>query len=155
MDVACHLPSVHGMSADTESSNPDRLLPEWLSGRYVADFANVGILSCPAEAPLEEVASMMADNNVHALVVVDDTESSPIISDNDLIAAAGSGHFDELCALDVAGTESVSVSRQDTLEHATQLLAEHGVAHLIVRDDRWRPIGILSTLDVARAISRR
>lgn len=143
------------MSAGTESPNPDRMLPEWLSGRQVADFANVGILSCPAEAPLEEVACMMADNRVHALVVDNESDDPPVISDLDLIAAAGSGQFDELCALDVAGTEAVSVSREDTLEHATQLLAEHGVAHLVVRDDRWRPIGILSTLDVARAISSR
>lgn len=143
------------MSADSESPNPERTLPEWLSGRYVADFANVGILSCPAEAPLDEVAWMMADNRVHALVVDNESDDPPVISDIDLVAAAGSGHFDELCALDVAGTEAVSVSRGDTLEHATQLLAEHSVAHLVVRDDRWRPVGILSTLDVARAISGR
>ena len=140
---------------DTDPTSNERTLPEWLSGRFVDDFANVGILSCPAEAPLEEVAWMMADNRVHALVVDNESDEVPVISDTDLIAAAGSGHFDELCALDVAGTEAVSVSREDTLERATQLLAEHSVAHLIVRDNSWRPIGILSTLDIARAISGR
>jgi CBS-domain-containing membrane protein len=143
------------MSADTDHSNPERTLPEWLAGRYVGDFANVGVLTCPADAPLEEVAWMMADNRVHAVVVDDESGSPPVISDTDLIAAAGSGHFDELSARDVAGTEAVGVSREDTLEHATQLLVEHGVTHLVVRDDRWRPVGILSTLDVAQAISRR
>jgi len=142
------------MSAD-QPSDADRMLPEWLSDRCVADFANIGILSCPAEAPLEEVAWMMADNRVHALVVDDDSDDPPVISDSDLIAAAGSGRFDELGARDVAGTEPVSVSREDTLLRATQLLAEHGVAHLVVRDERWHPVGILSTLDVARAIANR
>jgi CBS domain-containing protein len=142
------------MSTDTDTS-PERTLPEWLAGHYVDDFANVGILSCPPEAPLEEVAWLMADNRVHALVVEGEDRNPPVVSDTDLIAATGSGHFDELCARDVAGTEAVSVSRNDTLERATQLLAEHGVTHLIVRDDRWRPVGILSTLDVARAISGR
>ncbi len=143
------------MSTETDPTSPERTLPDWLSGRYVEDFANVGILSCPAEAPLEEVAWMMADNRVHAVVVDNESDDPPVIADTDLIAAASSGHFDELCALDVAGTEAVSVSREDTLERATQLLAEHGVAHLVVRDNRWSPVGILSTLDIARAISGR
>lgn len=142
------------MSTESDTST-GRTLPEWLAARTVDDFANVGILSCPAEAPLEEVAWLMADNRVHALVVEGEDGNPPVVSDTDLIAAAGSGHFDELCAHDVAGTEAVSVSRSDTLERATQLLAEHAVTHLVVRDDRWRPVGILSTLDVARAISRR
>ena len=154
MDRHEGVPSVAHMSTETDPST-DRTLPEWLAGRYVDDFANVGILSCPADAPLEEVAWLMADNRVHALVVEGEERNPPIVSDTDLIAAAGSGHFDELCAHDVAGTEAVSVSRSDTLERATQLLAEHAVTHLVVRDDRWRPVGILSTLDVARAISRR
>jgi CBS-domain-containing membrane protein len=142
------------MSTETERDERERTFPEWLAGRWVDDYANVGILSCPADAPLEEVAWMMADNRVHAVVVDDEREDPPIIADADLIAAAGSGRFDELQAADIAGTEAVSIGRDDTLERATQLLAEHGVAHLIVRDDRWRPAGILSSLDVARAISR-
>lgn len=151
---------VHGaaptfVAVSTESGDPERTLPEWLSSRSVDDFANIGILRCPAEAPLEEVAWTMADNRVHAVVVESEGDDPPVITDTDLIAAASSGRFDELCALDVAGTEPVSVSHEDTLERATQLLAEHSVAHLIVRDDRWHPIGILSTLDVAQAISGR
>jgi CBS domain-containing protein len=154
MDDGEPVPSFPGMSTEPDT-NTERTLPEWLAGRYVDDFAHVGILSCPAEAPLEEVAWLMADNRVHALVIESDDQNPPVISDSDLVAAAGSGQFDELRARDVAGTEAVSVSRSDTLERATQLLAEHAVTHLVVRDDGWRPVGILSTLDVARAISGR
>lgn len=143
------------MSSDDTPQGADMTLPEWLSDRVVADFANDGILTCPAEAPLEEVAWMMVENRVHALVVDGGADEGQVISDADLIAAADSGHFDELAARDVAGTEAVSVSHDDTLMRATQLLAEHGVTHLVVRDDAGRPTGILSTLDVARAISRR
>jgi predicted transcriptional regulator len=139
------------MSTDAERQSQEMTLPEWLSDRLVADFANDGILTCPAEAPLEEVAWMMVENRVHALVV----DGGEVISDADLIAAADSGHFDELAARDVAGTEAVSVSHDETLMRATQLLAEHGVTHLVVRDGEGRPTGILSTLDVARAISTR
>ncbi|MBK5117460.1 MAG: CBS domain-containing protein, partial [Thermoleophilia bacterium] len=92
---------------------------------------------------------------VHAVVVVDDSREPPVISDVDLIAAAASGQFDRLSAGDIAGTESISVDRNESLDRAAQILAEHSVAHLIVRDEGRVPVGVLSTLDLARAISGR
>jgi predicted transcriptional regulator len=127
-----------------------------LAGTTVAQFASVGILSVPPDAPLDEVAWLMASNRVHAVVIVDDEAAEPpLIADVDLIAAADSGRFDQLCARDVAGTEAVSVRDDESLDRAAQLLTEHGVTHLIVRDRRRMPIGVLSTLDLARAISGR
>jgi CBS domain-containing protein len=32
-------------------------------------------------------------------------------------------------------------------------MGEHDVAHLVVVDDRAEPIGVISTLDVARALA--
>lgn len=125
-----------------------------LADRAVNEVASIGILGVTPDAPLDEVAWLMANNRVHALIVADDAAAEPpVISDADLIAAADSGRFDELRASDVAGTEAVSVRDDDSLERAAQLLAEHGVSHLIVRDRRGLPIGVLSTLDVARAIA--
>jgi CBS domain-containing protein len=127
-----------------------------LSGRTVRDFANIGIYAVTPEAPLGEVAWLMASNRVHAVLVTDDqAPEPPVIADADLIAAASSGHFDELRARDIAATEGVSVDEGESLARAAQLLAEHGVSHLVVRDRRRYPVGILSTLDLARAISGR
>ena len=143
---------------NTEATHTQRssALPNPLSGRTVDEFASVGILSCTPDAPLGEVAWLMAENRVHAVVVADDDRPEPpIIADGDLIAAADSGHFDGLCARDIAGTEAVSVRDDETLERAAQLLAAHNVSHLVVRDRRRMPVGILSTLDLARAISGR
>lgn len=127
-----------------------------LAGRIVEDFASVGILACAPDAPLDEVAWLMAENRVHAVLVADNSgPEPPVIADADLIAAADSGRFDALRARDIAGTEAVSVRGDETLERAAQLLAEHQVSHLVVRDRRRVPVGILSTLDIARAISGR
>ncbi|MBK5116597.1 MAG: CBS domain-containing protein [Thermoleophilia bacterium] len=126
-----------------------------LAGFGVNSFASDGIVSVPSDAPLDEVAQLMSNRGVHAVVVVDDSREPPVISDVDLIAAAASGHFDRLSAGDIAGTESISIDRDETLNRAAQILTEHGVAHLIVRDERRVPVGVLSTLDLARAISGR
>jgi predicted transcriptional regulator len=127
-----------------------------LAGAEVHDYASVGILSCPPDAPLDEVAWLMAHNRVHAVVVADDeAPEPPVIADVDLVAAAASGRFDTMVARDIAGTEAVSVRGDESLERAGRLLADHEISHLIVRDDRRLPTGILSSLDIARAISGR
>jgi CBS domain-containing protein len=52
---------------------------------------------------------------------------------------------------ELAASDVVAVDPADTLEHAAQLMAEHDTAHLIVVSPvTGRPVGILSTLDVAR-----
>lgn len=144
------------MSSEANTTRPSAPTPDPLAGATVDEFASVGILSCLPDAPLDEVAWLMAHNRVHAVVVVDDdAPEPPVIADVDLIAAAASGRFDTLAARDIAGTEAISVRSDEPLDRAAQLLADHDVTHLIVRDDRRVPTGILSTLDIARAISGR
>ena len=42
----------------------------------------------------------------------------------------------------------------DDLRHAAQLMTESGVSHLAVVDPKTRrPVGVVSTLDVARAVA--
>jgi CBS domain-containing protein len=123
-----------------------------LEGRLAGDYASNGILACKRDAPLAEVAGLMARNNVHAIVVVDDRAvEPPIVSDQDLMGAIASGHFDEMTAADIAGTEAVSIPHDEDLARAAQLLAEHRVSHLVVRNARREPVGIVSTLDLAEA----
>ena len=48
------------------------------------------------------------------------------------------------------------VAPNDTLEHAAQLMTEYATSHLVVVEpDTDHPVGVLSTLDIARAISKR
>jgi CBS domain-containing protein len=137
------------------TSSPADTTLDQLDQKTLEAFASSGILSCTPDAPLAEVAELMAVNQVHAIVVVDETDAEPpVISDQDLTAAAATGHFDELCARDIAGTEALSLPASETLARAAQLLSDHRVSHLIVRNERRDPIGVVSTLDIASAISK-
>jgi CBS domain-containing protein len=131
----------------SEGANP-------LADLKVSEYATDTILACQPDAPLREVAELMANNRVHAVMVVNDVAPEPpVITDRDLAAAAASGHFDELYARDVSGGEAVSIAADDGLEVAAALLAERRVSHLVVRDSMRKPVGVLSVLDLARAIS--
>jgi predicted transcriptional regulator len=115
----------------------------------VGDCMHRGILTCDENAPLEELASIMAKHRVHAVAITNGGGGRPfaIVSALDLVAAIDVGA--ELSATQVAATEFISVSASDPLERAVKLMTEHGVSHLIVLDPAsGHPAGILSTLDV-------
>lgn len=107
-----------------------------------------GMFSCDPRASMREVAAIMVSHRVHALVVPDSQgRPSEVISDSDVIAAVAAA--EDLLAEDVAGSEALSVSGDSSLREASRLMAEHAVAHVIVRDgSSGQPIGVLSTTDV-------
>jgi CBS domain-containing protein len=60
-----------------------------------------GVLSCPPETPLREVARMMARFRVHAIVVFAEEGAGGergviwgVVSDSDVVAAAAAGDVD-------------------------------------------------------------
>ena len=93
------------------------------------------------------LARTMADHRIHCVVVRG--EPWGIVSDLDLMASLRPGVT--ATAGELAASDVVAVDPEDTLEHAAQLMAEHDTAHLVVvSPDTGRPVGILSTLDIAR-----
>jgi CBS domain-containing protein len=116
----------------------------------VHDAMHPGILSCLAGTPLRGVAEIMATHRVHAVAINRGEGTRPIgvVSDLDVVTAISDGR--ELSAAQVAATEPLIVSADERLNRAAQLMAEHGVSHLVVADAAdGHPIGVLSTLDLA------
>lgn len=76
-----------------------------------------------------------------------------IVSDRDVAEAYAAAAVDGRTAGDSAGEPILAVQSDEELRRAAQLLAEHAVSHLLVTDPRThRPVGVLSTLDLARSI---
>lgn len=141
-------------------------LEETRSGRGLADVLvseamHPGVLTCPLETPLRDVARMMAAYRIHCVVVFGGEEETGVegrlwgvVSDLDLVAAAATGEIEERSAGGTAVTPVVTIGPDDTLERAAQVMREHEVAHLVVADPRTgKPVGVLSTLDVARMLA--
>ena len=119
----------------------------------VLDAMRMGVVSCPPDTPIREVARIMATYRIHCVVVAEVAEGTPmaVIADVDVAAAAGSR---DAVASTLARTEPVTVSPDDPLERAARLMAEHEVAHLVVvQPHSHHPIGVLSALDVAGALA--
>jgi CBS domain-containing protein len=124
----------------------------------VGEAMSRGVLTCPLETPLSAVAELMATHRVHSVVgfgdvTEDDTLLWGLISDFDLVAKAALGDLDGLTAGGTALTEVVSVSPEESLQRAAQLMAEHRVSHLVVADPGSdTPVGVISTLDIAAVL---
>jgi CBS domain-containing protein len=128
--------------------------PQRLAYATVAEAMHAGVIACERETPLDEVASTMARERVHCVVVESGSgegrEPWGIVSDLDLVAAATVRGLEGQTAGGTAATPVLLVTPEETLERAAQLMTEHGAAHLVVVDPHTgRPVGVLSTIDVA------
>jgi CBS domain-containing protein len=131
-----------------------------LSELRAIDAMHPGMISCPPQTPLRTVARMMATYRVHAIIVhaLDDDlpgeETWGVVTDSDIVRAGLDTDLDVLTALQVAAAPVLTVTTVDPLPRAMQLMMAHEVAHVIVIERHsGRPLGVLSTLDVARALS--
>jgi CBS domain-containing protein len=125
----------------------------------VAEAMHAGVLSCDRDAPLSEVAATMTRERVHCVVVEsgsgDGGAAWGVISDLDLVAAATVRELDDQTAGGSAATPVVIVSPAETLERAAQLMTEHSTSHLLVVDPAvQRPVGVLSTIDIAARLTQ-
>ena len=143
-----------------EADNRPDALPLPFEEARVGDAMSRGVISCPPETPLRTVARMMATFGVHAIFVFehqdeDDEAASlwAVVSDLDLVAATELD-LDRVTAGAHAVTPFVTVAADQPLTDAAGLMAQHGIAHLAVTDPiARRPIGVVSTLDIARAVA--
>lgn len=129
-----------------------------LDATTVGDAMHEGVLSCSADTPLSAVAELMAAHGVHCVVVTDSSDVGVwgVISDLDLVAASGVRDLDAQSAGGSAATPALAIGPGDTLQRAAQMMTEHAAAHLLVVDEgSGRPVGVLSTLDVARVLAER
>lgn len=126
----------------------------------VADAMHPGVFTCGLYAPMTQVARMMAEENVHCVVVwneppeVAETPIWGVVSDLDLVGVAASENLADRTAGGSANTPVLTVATLEPLRRAAQMMAENEVSHLVAVDPlTTKPVGVLSTLDIARALS--
>lgn len=134
------------------------LMPS-LEHATVSDAMHPGILACEPDASLTEVAQLMATHHVHCVAVVGVSREEPqcgvwsVISDLDLVRA-GIDDGRTASARSIAGQPLVAVEPSAPLRETGGLMLDHGVSHLVVVEPgSRRPIGIISTADIAGVLA--
>ena len=126
----------------------------------VIDAMHPGVISCPPDATLQTVARMMASYGVHAVLVHGhggesaDSDGWGVITDWQLLRAAAAGDVHTILAAEVATSPVVGIATSEPLQGALELMAETGSSHVLaVERHSRRPVGVVSTLDVVRALA--
>jgi CBS domain-containing protein len=101
--------------------------------------------------PLNEVAQLMQADDVGAVPLVEGDRLVGIVTDRDIVVRAIAKDKDPrgMPAAEVSSQELLTVSPDDDLSDALELMARHQVRRLAVTEDE-RLVGVVSQADVAR-----
>jgi len=121
----------------------------------VADAMHPGILSCPADATLRDVARLMATHHVHCVAVMAISHDARgerlvwgLISDLDVMRAGIRIGSDELAGA-LAFEPVVVVDPAMRLSEAGEVMLKHAIDHVVVVDpETQQPTGVLSSTDL-------
>ncbi len=130
--------------------------------KFVKDLMHANLITCKPDATLGQVAVLLHNNHVHALVVTDrDGRALGIISDFDLLAGEWLSSDPEslntmrkLTAADLMSKPVDSVEGNTKLPEAVHILIEKDVSRLLVTDN-GKPIGIVSLSDFVAGIAEK
>jgi CBS domain-containing protein len=120
----------------------------------VSDAMRPGVITCPPDTSMRDVARMMVTNHIHAVVVrgVRDGGAWAVVTDRDLLATALGA--EDARAGDCASDVLVTVAPDEPLEAACELMRAHGVSHvMVVAPEQNQPLGVVSTLDIAGIVA--
>jgi len=142
-----------GSEIETISRGGSYLVPSFQHAR-VADAMRPGVITCPPDSSMRDVARIMTTNHVHAVIVrgLADSGAWGVVTDRDLLAVAHSADDQraDACASEVL----VPIAPDERLEVACELMRAHGVSHVMVVDPKHnQPLGVVSTLDIAGIVA--
>ena len=153
----------HGLSRsvnrmDVDMTGGSYLTPA-LEHASAGDAMRPRVLTCTADTPLFVAAQRMSGEHVHALVVLrphpasgDDDRPWAVLTDRDLLQHASEASV--LTAGEVASGPVVTARPGDRLAELAERMIRHHASHAVVVDPvDDRPIGVVSTLDVAGIIA--
>ena len=121
-------------------------------GAKVSDVMTGRPRAVTPHTPLTEVAELMEAEDVGSIPVVEDDRLVGIVTDRDIVVRAIAKGKDPqgMPASAVSSRELVTVSPDDDLSDALELMARHQVRRLAVTGENERLLGVVSQADVAR-----
>jgi CBS domain-containing protein len=122
----------------------------------VGQAMHAGVITCPPGTTLRSVAGILAEHLIHAVVVAREDVDAPlaVVTDRDVVFRHSRSELDDVTAAAAANAPAVTVREDVDLRQAAELMAHYGTSHVIVTERGGRrPIGVLSSLDVAAAVA--
>jgi CBS domain-containing protein/rhodanese-related sulfurtransferase len=136
--------------SDGETFSPEVKSPSGRAGKRLRELMSPHPIRLPSWAQVTEAARKMSDAHVGSIVVEDDGKLCGIVTDRDVtIRAVAQGLNPSTTTLgEICSTEVVTLSPDDDVERALEVMRERAVRRLLVVDG-GRAVGIVSLGDLA------
>ena len=118
--------------------------------RTIREAMHRGVVSCRVSATAQQIARIMLDNDVSALVVVDERfDACGVVTKTDLIRCYGKD-LTSITAEDIMSLKLLIVLPDTLVHEAVQVMLAHGVHQLVIvtqAEAHRRPVGIFTSGD--------
>ncbi|OEJ28514.1 oxidoreductase [Streptomyces agglomeratus] len=118
--------------------------------RKVREVMTAAPVTVGPQTSVGEVARVMRDEGIGAVLVAEGDELRGLVTDRDLAVriVAREGDIADYSVADACSDELITVSLDDDLDRAVSLMRQHAVRRLPVVEDGL-PVGIVSLGDLA------
>ena len=123
---------------------------------FVARVMSTSLHTVTPDTLVEDAGQVMLDNDISSVVVTDENDQlEGILTTTDFVNIVAESHPKaETSVSRYMTTDVITVSAQDSIIDAADVMVEHGFHHLPVVDDDVGVIGIVTTSDLAAYLSR-
>lgn len=113
------------------------------------------LVSCGYEATLSEVARLMKDKDVGAVVVTDEGKPAGIITDRDvMIRSLCDGPENTGASVrEVMSTPVRTITADAGIHDLVSVMGDEGIRRVVVTDDNNQALGVLSSGDILELLS--
>lgn len=118
--------------------------------RRVLDVMHRGVVACGPELPARKVALMMTAHRIHAVVVAGPAGLPRLVTDREVASALYSDTLDAASADEIA-VPAPLVGLSDSIDDALARMHECASTHAVAVDRSFRPLGVVSVLDLLEA----
>lgn len=123
--------------------------------QLVRDYMHPGVITCRPDAPMGQIAVMLAQHHIHGLIVADrDGRALGMITDFDLLAgewlSADSESLDvmrKMTAGELMSTPVDTIDAGAAVKEAARVMLQKQIRRLLVTD-RGEPAGVISVSDL-------
>jgi CBS domain-containing protein len=118
--------------------------------QHVSDIMTAAPLTVGPQASVAAVARIMRDQDLGVVLVADGDQLRGLVTDRDLVVRSLAQGRDptQTTVAGACSDDLVTLSPEDDLDHAVQVMREHAVRRIPVVD-HGHPVGIVSLGDLA------
>ncbi|MFI2432643.1 CBS domain-containing protein [Streptomyces sp. NPDC018693] len=120
--------------------------------RRIRDVMTPGAVAVEPMTSVEKAARLMSEHNVGDVLVAYDCDLFGVLTDRDIVVrslAAGRDPHDTPVGLVCSRPPVVTVTADDTTDHAEELMRRHAIRRIPVVEHGGCPVGMVSLGDLA------